>query len=236
MNQKEVYSAKALSVFVSGDPLSVSYDPFSRQVIRDFPVKYLVVAKTSQSPPYMPFSHVFLFVKIRISTCKTGGLLMKKVVFIICLSVLLAGCGDRLTEIKDAASGINAAADSAASAISPDVHSVRAITIAYNDNTFTINDLFKTILRDTRWEYDAHEGKLQVMGTWMDPLFSEQQWDDAYKRQLAEYGEITVTCVIQNGKINSTLTDVKLVFKGDVILHLTGKDALYHLYETYSQK
>ena len=161
---------------------------------------------------------------------------MKKVVFILCLSVLLTGCKDRLTEIKDAASGINAAADSAASAISPDIHSVRAMTIAYNNDTFTINDLFKTIVRDTRWEYDVQEKKLQVTGTWLDPLFSEQQWDDTYKKQLAEIGEITVTCVIQDEQINSALTDVKLVFKGDVIMHMTGKDALYYLYETYSKK
>ncbi|MFJ7735423.1 hypothetical protein ACIQ2D_03675 [Lysinibacillus sp. NPDC097287] len=161
---------------------------------------------------------------------------MKKVVFIICLSTLLTGCGDRLTEIKDAASGINAAADSAASALSPDVHSVRAIKITYNDETFTINDLFKTILRDTRWEYDADEGKLVVIGTWIDPLFVEQQWDDAYKKQLAETGEVTVTSFIQDDKINSELSDAKLTFNGEVILHMTGEDALNHLYETYIHK
>lgn len=163
-------------------------------------------------------------------------ILIKNIVFIICLSVLLTGCGDRLSEIKDAASGINAAANSAASALGQDVHSVRAITISYNDETFTINDLFKTILRDTRWEYDAHEGKIHIKGTWIDPLFSEQQWDDVYKKQLAETGEVTVTCSIQDGQINSALTDVKLVFDEKTILQMTGEDALYHLYETYLQK
>ena len=158
---------------------------------------------------------------------------MKKIFFIICLSILLTGCGDRLTEIKDAASGINAAADSAASALSRDVHSVRAIKITYNDETFTINDLFKTILRDTRWEYDADQGKLIVMGTWIDPLFAEQQWDETYKKQLAETGEVTVTSFIQDDKINSKLSDVKFTFNGEVILHMTGEDALNHLYETY---
>lgn len=162
--------------------------------------------------------------------------LIKKIVLIICLNVLLTGCGERLAEIKDAASGINEAANSAASAISKDVHSIRAISIAYNDETFTINDLFKTIIRDTRWEYDAQTGKLQVKGTWIDPLFSEQQWDDTYKKQLAETGEITVTCQIQDDKIHNAQTDVKLVFGGETILHMTGEDALFHLYETYIQK
>lgn len=162
--------------------------------------------------------------------------LMKKIFFIICLSILLTGCGDRLTEIKDAASGINAAADSAASALSRDVHSVRAIKLTYNDDTFTINDLFKTILRDTRWEYDAGEGKLIVIGTWIDPLFAEQQWDETYKKQLAEIGKVTVTSFIQDDKINSELSDVKLTFNDEVILHMTGEDALNHLYETYIHK
>lgn len=80
---------------------------------------------------------------------------MTKLAIVTCLSVLLAGCGDRLTEIKDAFSGINSAADAAASAVSQDVHAIRALTINYNDESFTINDLFKTILRDIRWEYDG---------------------------------------------------------------------------------
>ena len=161
---------------------------------------------------------------------------MKKVVFILCLSILLSGCSDRLTEIKDAASGINAAADTAASALSLDVHSIRAINITYSKETFTINDLFKTILRDTRWEYDENKGKLLVTGTWMDPLFTEEQWDDTYKNKLAENGKVTVTCTIQNGEINSTHTDVKLLFNGEVIQHMSGEDALNHLYDTYLQK
>ncbi|MFJ7953465.1 hypothetical protein ACIQZG_18325 [Lysinibacillus sp. NPDC096418] len=161
---------------------------------------------------------------------------IKKVAFIICLSLLLTGCGDRLTEIKDAASGINAAADSAASALSRDVHSVRAMTVTYNEETFTINDLFKTILRDSRWEYDTDEARLLVNGTWMDPLFAEQQWDDAYKKQLAETGEVTVTIFIQDDKINSERSEVNLTFNGEVILQMTGEDALYHLYVTYIQK
>ncbi|CAM5248547.1 Lipoprotein OS=Lysinibacillus sphaericus OX=1421 GN=LS41612_08455 PE=4 SV=1 [Lysinibacillus sphaericus] len=55
--------------------------------------------------------------------------LMTKLTFVACLSTLLTGCGDRLSEIKDAASGINSAADAAASSVSRDVHAIRALTI-----------------------------------------------------------------------------------------------------------
>ena len=162
--------------------------------------------------------------------------LINKGFIIVCLSILLSGCNDRLTEIKEAASGINETAQSAASALSKDVHSVRAINLSYNEEMFTLNDLFKSILRDTRFEYDASTGTLQVKGTWLDPLFSEQPWDDAYKKRLAETGEITVTLHIQDGEILSDLTDITLVFEGEIILKMSGKDALSHLYETYLQK
>lgn len=85
----------------------------------------------------------------------------------------MTGC-NRFTEIKEAASDINEAAHSAASALSKDVHSVRATHLSYNEETFTLNDLFKSILRDTRWEYDAQAGKLQVKGTCLEPLFLDQ--------------------------------------------------------------
>ena len=161
---------------------------------------------------------------------------INKGISIVCLTIFLTGCTDRLTEIKEAASGINETAQSAASAISKDVHSVRAIKLSYKEETFTLNDLFKSILRDTRWEYDAEKGQLQVKGTWLDPLFSEQQWDNTYKKQLAETGEITVTLHIQDDTIHSALTDVSLVLNGKKILHMKGEDALFHLYETYLQK
>lgn len=82
---------------------------------------------------------------------------MTKVACITCLCALLTGCSNRLSEIKDAVSGINSAAENAASAVSRDVHAVRAIAINYKDTSFTVNDLFKTILRDVRWDYDAEK-------------------------------------------------------------------------------
>ncbi len=56
---------------------------------------------------------------------------MTKVACITCICALLSGCGNRLSEIKDAASGINSAANSAASAVSRDVHAIRALDINY---------------------------------------------------------------------------------------------------------
>lgn len=81
----------------------------------------------------------------------------------------MTGC-NRFTESKEAASDINEA-----------VHSVRTTHLSYDEETFTLNDLFKSILRDTRWEYDAQAGKLQVKGTWLEPLSLDQQWEDTYK-------------------------------------------------------
>lgn len=161
---------------------------------------------------------------------------MTKLAIVTCLSVLLAGCGDRLTEIKDAFSGINSAADAAASAVSQDVHAIRALTINYNDESFTINDLFKTILRDIRWEYDGEKNELHVQGTWQAPLFSEQAWDDHMQKQLAETGLVTVICVMQDDQIDSSQTEVTLMFNQEKILQLSGDDALHHLYDTYLKK
>ncbi|MFJ8100353.1 MULTISPECIES: hypothetical protein [unclassified Lysinibacillus] len=161
---------------------------------------------------------------------------MTKVACITCLCALLTGCGNRLSEIKDAVSDINSAAETAASAVSRDVHAVRAIAINYKDTSFTVNDLFKTILRDVRWDYDAEKSELHVRGTWQAPLFSEQPWDDTMKKQLAETGVVKVTCTINNNKIDSALTNVTLIFNDETILEMTGEDALHHLYDTYLQK
>ncbi len=161
---------------------------------------------------------------------------MTKMACITCFGALLAGCGDRLTEIEEAVSGINSAADSAASAVSRDVHAIRAIDINYKDTSFTVNDLFKSILRDTRWNYDAEKNELHVRGTWREPLFSEQPWDDVMKKQLAETGKVTVTCTITNKTIDSALTNVTLVLNDETILQMNGEEALHHLYDTYLKK
>ncbi|MEG0258970.1 MAG: hypothetical protein RR595_02585 [Lysinibacillus sp.] len=159
-----------------------------------------------------------------------------KIISVSCLSILLTGCGDRLTEIKEAASGINAAADEAAKAMSQDVHSVRAITIDYQGASFTINELFKTILRDVRWRYDEETEQLQVEGTWLDPLFSEQQWNDVDKKQLAENGKVTVVLPIQDNTINSAKTTVRLQMNKQLLIDDEGDPILQELYDTYLSK
>ena len=79
---------------------------------------------------------------------------MKKLFSLIIFTCFLAGCGDSYSEIKEAVSGINTKANDAASALSLEVHELRATELYYNDKSFTINDLFKTTLRDVQWYYD----------------------------------------------------------------------------------
>ena len=158
---------------------------------------------------------------------------MTKVACITCICALLTGCGDRLSEIRDAASGINSAANSAASAVSRDVHAIRAIDINYQDTSFTVNDLFKTILRDIRWDYDLEKNELHVRGTWQPPLFSDQPWDGDMKEKLAEAGFVTVTCKFIDDKIDSKHTNVILTYNEEILLQENGEEALHHLYDTY---
>jgi len=150
-----------------------------------------------------------------------------------CIFALLTGCGDRLSEIKDAASGINTAANSAASAVSRDVHAIRALDINYKDTSFTVNDLFKTILRDIRWDYDPEKNELHVRGTWQPPLFSDQPWNDELKEKLAESGVVTITCKINDDKFDSSQTNVTVMNNNEILLQKNGEKALHHLYDTY---
>lgn len=156
-----------------------------------------------------------------------------KLACVACLGALLVGCGERLSEIKGAVSGINSAADSAASAVGRDVHAIRAITINYKNTTFTVNDLFKSILRDIRWDYDPEKNELHVRGTWQPPLFSDQSWNEEMKEKLAEAGVVTVSCKIIDDKIDSSLTKVTLTYNEEILLEQNGEDALHHLYDTY---
>ena len=47
---------------------------------------------------------------------------------------------------------------------------MRATEIEFDGQTFTINDLFKTILRDVQWFYDESEDmqRTKISGTWQD--------------------------------------------------------------------
>ena len=158
---------------------------------------------------------------------------LTKLACVACLGALLVGCGERLSEIKGAVSGINSAADSAASAVGRDVHAIRAITINYKNTTFTVNDLFKSILRDIRWDYDLEKNELHVRGTWQPPLFSDQAWSDDMKEKLTESGFVTVTCQIIDDKIDSQQTSITLTYNDEILLQKNGEEALHHLYDTY---
>lgn len=158
---------------------------------------------------------------------------MTKIACITCICALLSGCGDRFSEIKDAASGINSAANSAASAVSRDVHAIRALDINYKDTSFTVNDLFKTILRDIRWDYDPEKNELHVRGTWQPPLFSDQAWREDMKEKLAESGFVTIACKIIDDKIDSEQTSITLTYNEEILLQKNGEEALHHLYDTY---
>lgn len=159
------------------------------------------------------------------------------VVFVATILVLiLAGCGDTFRNIKDAASGINSAADQAASAISQDVHSIRAIEITHNEQTFTVNNLFKSILRDVQWHYEKNEsmGVLKVTGTWQPDLFETYSFSEGIKNNLVSDGHVTVYLTVDNHMIVEDKTEVTLTYKGELLVNEKGDDILYHLYEAYS--
>lgn len=159
---------------------------------------------------------------------------MGKLFSLIVLTLLLAGCGESLGEIKNAASGINSRANDAASAISIEVHTIRATELQFNNETFTINDLFKTILRDVQWLYDEKEQKLKVTGTWQDNgLFAMENFDATQKTQLLENGDIEVLLYFSNGKLKDDQTTISMQLQSDKLVEQTGSDVLLHLYEVY---
>ena len=166
---------------------------------------------------------------------------MRKVL-ILCLASLLSlcltGCADTLGDIKNAASGIHEAADKAATAISQDVHSIRAITITYNNQTFTVNDLFKSILRDVQWHYEPSKDKnyLTVAGTWQPDLFASYGIGESNKNDLALHGEITVVLGVENHKILEEDTSVTMLYHGETLLAENGKDILHYLYDYHTAK
>lgn len=148
--------------------------------------------------------------------------------------VALAGCGDTYSDMKQAAAGIQSKANEASTAISADVHAIRATTISYNEQTFTINDLFKTILRDVQWFYDEKTNQLTINGTWQDNgLFAEQQFSDDMKQSLQHEGEVTVVLVIAEEQVVAQSTQASLILKKNNLVTYTGEQALYQLFDVY---
>lgn len=151
----------------------------------------------------------------------------------VIMTVFLAGCGDTVNEIKQAAAGINSKANEASTALSADVHAIRATMLSYNEHTFTVNAVFKAILRDVQWFYDD-KNQLTITGTWQDNgLFAQQQFDEETKKSLAHEGEVKIVLVMEDGQIMPQSTQVTLTLKKNVLLTETGSDILYHLYDVY---
>ena len=152
------------------------------------------------------------------------------------LSLFLVGCSNTLNDIKEAASGINSAANKAATAISQDVHSIRAIDITHNNQTFTVNDLFKSILRDVQWHYEPsqEENVLKITGTWQPNLFNAYNIDETIEPDLAVEGEVTITLKVVDNIIQEEHTTVTLSYNEENLLNETGPDILHYLYEYYT--
>lgn len=163
---------------------------------------------------------------------------MKKLTMIIPLFfciLLLSACSDTLTEIKEAASGIDHAANKAANAISLDAHSIRSIEIEHKNTNFTINELFKVILRDVFWEYEEKNEihTLVVKGTWKEPLFEEYNFTEEQKTKLKDEGYVLVTFELVDGTIKPQSTTIQMTLDGDVLVDEKGEDVLYALYDQY---
>ena len=154
------------------------------------------------------------------------------------LSLFLIGCSDKVNEIKEAASGINSAANKAATAISQDVHSIRAIEITHNTQTFTLNDLFKSILRDVQWHYEPSqkENVLKITGTWQPNLFDSYNIDETIKPDLSVNGQVTIELKVVENIIHEENTTVTLTYNEENLLNETGQEILHYLYEYYTTK
>lgn len=171
---------------------------------------------------------------------KFGGIIMRNLqAFLLLMSVLilLVGCGNTLEELKGAAAGINSRANEAATALSMDAHSIRATEIQYNNQTFTINDLYKAILRDVQWHYEKIDGvdTIKVTGTWQDKgLFEVYNFEEDVKNQLLEYGKITVFLTFSEDQLNEEATEVTMHLNDKILVQEIGTPALHTFYELYT--
>ena len=160
---------------------------------------------------------------------------LKKIIPFLFLILLLSACSDKVAEIKEAASGIDSAANKAAKAISLDAHSIRSIEIEHKNTNFTVNDLFKTILRDVFWEYEEKDEIhiFTVNGTWKELLFEDYQFTEDKKAKLKEEGNVTVELELDDGVIKSESTRVQMTLDGETLVDEQGEEALYNLYDQY---
>lgn len=166
-----------------------------------------------------------------------GGTGMKALIPIFVTAIFLVGCGDTMSDIKDAASGINSKANEAAAAISMDVHSIRATELTFDNESITINDLFKAILRDVQWQYDTNNSKsLKITGTWQDNgLFMHHDLETVDKNELQENGNVTILLFFNEGVLDESRTKATLALHGNTLANETGSQLLPHFYETYTK-
>lgn len=159
---------------------------------------------------------------------------MRKLIPLLFVVILCAGCGDTMSDIKEAAAGINSKANEAASAISIDVHSIRATELIFDNELLTINDLFKAILRDVQWQYDEVNEQLKIHGTWKDNgLFNEQSFTEQQRADLVENGKVTIVLSFSDGEIHLDRTHAQMTLQNDVLVEAQGNQLFQHFYEVY---
>lgn len=161
---------------------------------------------------------------------------MRKLIPLLFVAILCTGCGDTMSDIKEAAAGINSKANEAASAISIDVHSIRATELTFNSEQLTINDLFKAILRDVQWHYDDATEQLTITGTLKDNgLFSKQLFSVQQLKDLIENGKITIVLAFSDGALLPDRTQASMKLHTDVLVDEQGEQLLQHFYEVYKK-
>lgn len=149
--------------------------------------------------------------------------------------LFLVGCSNQLGDLKQAVSGIDSAAQKAATAISLDAHQIRSIEINYENEVFTINDLFGTILRDVQWDYENLENihNFTVKGTWKDDLFTQYQFTDEEKNELMKNGKVVIQFQIVDQQILADSTKVQMTLNNELLVDEMGTEALHSLYSHY---
>ena len=160
---------------------------------------------------------------------------MKKLIPLLFVGILCAGCGDTMSDIKEAAAGINSKANEAASAISSDVHSIRATELTFDNEQLTINDLFKAILRDVQWQYDEVNEQLKINGTWKENgLFSEQSFTEQQRADLVENGKVIIVLSFSDGVLHPEVTQTHMKLYADMLVEAQGEQLLQHFYDVYN--
>ncbi|HWL22949.1 MAG TPA: hypothetical protein VNR38_04240 [Ureibacillus sp.] len=154
-----------------------------------------------------------------------------KLIFIVFLiSSILAGCSD----FSKAISGIDHQAQKAASALSSDALNARTIKLEYKNESFSIDELFTTILRDIFWEYEKNNESqiLIIKGTWKKGLFGDYEFTDEQISNL-QNGKVTVKLEIFNGQVQTEKTVVQMTLDDLLIIDESGEKAQVELYEAF---